>query len=700
MCSTSMWPHLVDISPTDSPLRCSAILRDALWSQASRPPGLDAESGHNGTSCFIQHDKTTDRISSVRSNTLRTSTTSTSSAKGHQNSLPTTKSGSTGMTANSVPPHMKVLLYREPESLQSLNELHVSDPFMTRTTSFSSCRIPSMKLETLFSNFTDDREQGVSYIAKDSTVDAPNARNKQNEPSKKSLCEGGLDWLHRVCHKSIVAMDAVTTKAITLDRRIPVLMDAVLTLLFDKHMETIQLENALVDLLGMHVVEIISPLLHRREQLIEEMDALQQHCIENDVFFSCEGTPSKRKEDSAPLYTFSNLTFTSTEEKKQGKIHKRKKLKKQASSQSKTLQDREFISFSVILEHFGYARPPTTFISREITLPADPFALEDFTSPLETKEISQKAEPANSFIHRFKGLGYEEVCVTPPPAFKPQKEALLPLEILPEWARVAFPSIKRFNAIQSTVLKAAFFDSKNMLICAPTGAGKTNVAMLTILQALSKYREESGEMQSAVDFKVVYIAPMKSLVSEIVEKFTHALSPLGVNVGEMTGDIHLTAKERDEIHIIVTVPEKWDILTRNSVKYRSESNKSVLSCVKCLIIDEIHLLNEDRGPILEAIARCGSISTCGTLYGLLFWSRISSYPLRAIFYWDMHPEFVQLRKHVYQSKSKEMKHLFDYGIGMHHAGMLRSDRSLTEKLFSKGCYTLKMFAWDAFFVFS
>lgn len=39
------------------------------------------------------------------------------------------------------------------------------------------------------------------------------------------------------------------------------------------------------------------------------------------------------------------------------------------------------------------------------------------------------------------------------------------------------------------------------------------------------------------------------------------------------------------------------------------------------------------------------------------------------------------RKQIGESRNKEMKELFDSGFGIHHAGMLRSDRSLTERLF-------------------
>ncbi|KAG4980677.1 hypothetical protein JHK82_033924 [Glycine max] len=47
--------------------------------------------------------------------------------------------------------------------------------------------------------------------------------------------------------------------------------------------------------------------------------------------------------------------------------------------------------------------------------------------------------------------------------------------------------------------------------------------------------------------------------------------------------------------MIVTPPEKWDAITRKS------SDMSLSMVVKLLIIDEVHLLNDDKGPVIEAL---------------------------------------------------------------------------------------------------
>lgn len=60
----------------------------------------------------------------------------------------------------------------------------------------------------------------------------------------------------------------------------------------------------------------------------------------------------------------------------------------------------------------------------------------------------------------------------------------------------------------------------------------------------------------------MYIAPMKALAQEVVDKFSERLSPLGLIVRELTGDMQLTRAEVDAAHLIVTTPEKWDVITR------------------------------------------------------------------------------------------------------------------------------------------
>jgi pre-mRNA-splicing helicase BRR2 len=88
---------------------------------------------------------------------------------------------------------------------------------------------------------------------------------------------------------------------------------------------------------------------------------------------------------------------------------------------------------------------------------------------------------------------------------------------------------------------------------------------------------------------------MKALVAEMVGNFSKRLKGLGITVRELTGDRQLTKEQIQDTQIIVTTPEKWDIITRKA------TDRSYTKLVKLVIIDEIHLLHDGRGPVLEAI---------------------------------------------------------------------------------------------------
>jgi hypothetical protein len=51
------------------------------------------------------------------------------------------------------------------------------------------------------------------------------------------------------------------------------------------------------------------------------------------------------------------------------------------------------------------------------------------------------------------------------------------------------------------------------------------------------------------------------------------------------------------------------------------------------------------------------------------------------------------RREVGLSRNKEMKQLFDYGFGIHHAGMLRSDRNMMERMFEANCIKVSLETW-------
>ena len=48
-------------------------------------------------------------------------------------------------------------------------------------------------------------------------------------------------------------------------------------------------------------------------------------------------------------------------------------------------------------------------------------------------------------------------------------------------------------------------------------------------------------------------------------KFTKRLSPYGIKVAELSGDSQLNREQLNSTQVIVSTPEKWDIVTRKGM---------------------------------------------------------------------------------------------------------------------------------------
>uniref|UniRef100_A0A3Q2ST39 U5 small nuclear ribonucleoprotein 200 kDa helicase n=1 Tax=Fundulus heteroclitus TaxID=8078 RepID=A0A3Q2ST39_FUNHE len=179
----------------------------------------------------------------------------------------------------------------------------------------------------------------------------------------------------------------------------------------------------------------------------------------------------------------------------------------------------------------------------ESVMPRQLLDLEDlaFTQGSHFMANKRCQLPDGSFRKQRKG--YEEVHV---PALKPKAfgddEVLVSIDKLPKYAQAGFEGFKSLNRIQSKLFKTTMETDENLLVCAPT-----------------------------------------------------RLASYGIIVSELTGDHQLCKEEINATQIIVCTPEKWDIITRKG------GERTYTQLVRLIIIDEIHLLHDDRGPVLESL---------------------------------------------------------------------------------------------------
>lgn len=199
---------------------------------------------------------------------------------------------------------------------------------------------------------------------------------------------------------------------------------------------------------------------------------------------------------------------------------------------------------------------------------------------MTAQEISLKIPS----LRRFDYAEYIQFTLEPTPRVRTVETTFIKIsERMPPQFTPCFES-QYLNEIQSIVFEQAYHGVDNMLICAPTGAGKTNIATMTMLRAMNRCENPS-------DVRIVYISPMKALANELVDKFSSKFPHLKTR--ESTGDIQLSQKELAVTNILVTTPEKFDVTTRKG--------GTAMEGLHLLILDEIHLLNDDRGWVIESI---------------------------------------------------------------------------------------------------
>ena len=173
----------------------------------------------------------------------------------------------------------------------------------------------------------------------------------------------------------------------------------------------------------------------------------------------------------------------------------------------------------------------------------------------------------------------------------------------------------RFNHFQSEMFNSLSHSDENVVVSAPTGAGKSTLFDMAVARFVTMDLKAQGQQHTSASTssqssfvskarKIIYVAPSKALCEERYEDWSRRLrgANLGLEVALITGkgENDLGSSSFPDLitaHLIITTPEKLDSMTR-----RWNENFFLFASVKLLLLDEVHLLgDESRGWCLESV---------------------------------------------------------------------------------------------------
>jgi len=151
----------------------------------------------------------------------------------------------------------------------------------------------------------------------------------------------------------------------------------------------------------------------------------------------------------------------------------------------------------------------------------------------------------------------------------------------------------QFTPIQEKAVPLLLRGNENALLLAPTGSGKTEAALLPLLQRL----RELKKTKELFGFYILYITPLRALNRDVFKRIEELCKHLDLSVAVRHGDTTQYARRKQAINppnLLIITPESLQaILPGKRLRYH-------LRTVFAVIVDEVHdLADSKRGVQLS-----------------------------------------------------------------------------------------------------
>ncbi len=138
------------------------------------------------------------------------------------------------------------------------------------------------------------------------------------------------------------------------------------------------------------------------------------------------------------------------------------------------------------------------------------------------------------------------------------------------------------RGVQLEAMEAGLLEGNSVLVCSPTGSGKTLIGEMAMLRAVN-----SG-------FRGIYLVPLRALAFQIAANMKKRYEQYNIRIGISTGDFESNGSEILDYDILVTTYERADSLLRHNSVWMNE--------IGTMCVDEVQNISDRlRGARLESV---------------------------------------------------------------------------------------------------